>query len=667
MGDNVFLEPDPWASSSNWGSPVKPLNYKTAIGNSSIPLQYRNYWDVFQANNVLLFPEEESYSDIFHVPQDVMKEFFTLIESSSNQPLRQIQFFVLLALVACYQLGVPSTLEQIFKQRNVLPILQRFNPELFNRSSDNETPLFPNNSPPASTTALNLSSNIVPSINESKILEQEDDDVSNKSLPHAQQSIIRSFPDIQKQPKGFFSYPSSTVSSIAPSTLEAGNLHSQQPPKFSVDSSVDDNAITPRKPFSKIPNRLSPSTQPLLSNSRHSSFRLASSSTSFPASLEMNVDIDLEPSGYFFYRHNNYIISDSSNTREVLRRYSDFFWLHSYLMKKYPFRRVPLIPLKKFHFAKRNASTQNSFLEHRRQGLSDFVNDLSHHPIFSNDEVVRVFFTEPNVFKNWRRENQKRIDQEIEQFLVVPQSQVPDASETVKERLLKLNMSTTTAINNQLNIFRIFEKMIFTLQHFHEDFLRLQNSFNCLLDSGLYHQVFTSTFAQNESKIMSMASGHFYNIDSLLHQQNDAVKHTFLLGLSKEIKILISLRLLIERISEVFSTDLTKVRHTISNDENLLRETANSDESGRNRTFLNRSSKKRAENSLKSKKELYLKNLNQRYQIAHELEQELSYLQDYVFSLGNPYVEYCKQHVKLEEESLKIWHTLESDFSRLET
>lgn len=208
----------------------------------------------------------------------------------------------------------------------VLPILQRFNPELFNRSSDNETPLFPNNSPPASTTALNLSSNIVPSINESKILEQEDDDVSNKSLSHAQQSIIRSFPDIQKQPKGFFSYPSSTVSSIAPSTLEAGNLHSQQPPKFSVDSSVDDNAITPRKPFSKIPNRLSPSTQPLLSNSRHSSFRLASSSTSFPASLEMNVDIDLEPSGYFFYRHNNYIISDSSNTREVLRRYSDFFW-----------------------------------------------------------------------------------------------------------------------------------------------------------------------------------------------------------------------------------------------------------------------------------------------------------------------------------------------------
>lgn len=89
-----------------------------SIGNSSIPLQYRNYWDVFQANNALLFPEEESYSDIFHVPQDVMKEFFTLIESSSNQPLRQIQFFVLLALVACYQLGVPSTLEQIFKQRN---------------------------------------------------------------------------------------------------------------------------------------------------------------------------------------------------------------------------------------------------------------------------------------------------------------------------------------------------------------------------------------------------------------------------------------------------------------------------------------------------------------------------------------------------------------------
>lgn len=100
----------------------------------------------------------------------------------------------------------------------------------------------------------------------------------------------------------------------------------------------------------------------------------------------------------------------------MVRRYSDFAWLFDCLLKKYPFRQVPLLPPKKIagmsftgsvpphtdykvtgvhlHIGK---TADMSFLEKRRRGLSRFVNALERHSTFRADQLVTTFLTVPTV------------------------------------------------------------------------------------------------------------------------------------------------------------------------------------------------------------------------------------------------------------------------------
>ncbi|WBW74421.1 sorting nexin Mvp1 [Schizosaccharomyces osmophilus] len=660
MTDNVFMEPDPWASSSTWGSPIKPLTYEIALGNSSIPSQYKECWEEFQKLDQFLYPNASLYSKIFEIPDHVIAEFLGLIECT-NEPLQQRQFFSLLALVAFYQLGVPTTLEQIQKQRNVLPILQRcdLNPSLLH--NETEAPLFSNPSTISSTKTISnpllLSSN--------SQLQNSPPPFPNfptTPSPKERNGHSYNYDDIYRRSSSSSSKSNRYVSRPSSSLRERIAEDASHPPrKITYDDFCTTNSpIYLSQPLSNgslesFPQSLTDSPK----NNQSSFSRRYANTIPILNRNELNVDIDLEPSGPFFYRHNNYIISDSRNTREVLRRYSDFYWLHSYLVEKYPWRRVPLL------LAKRTASSRNTFLEYRRQGLYDFVNDVAYHPIFSNDEVVQVFFKEPNVYKTWRRENYSFIKESIASFLQDPIDSVPDVSESCKERLLKAGTACGIAINNQVNIIRIFEKAIYTMDHLHDDVNRLQNSFNCLLDSGIYQRVFNSGFAQRESSTMTLVSRHAYNVDTLQHQQSFTLKNSFITNLTRETKMLISLRQLIERMSTPFNTDLTKIKFLISNDENLLREaTIHDSTNGRNSATLG-SPENRIESNLHKKKQLYADTLRQRFQIDQYLYEEIEYLQNYLTILGNPYIDYCKQRIRYEEEGLNIWQSLRRDFENL--
>ncbi|EPY52726.1 sorting nexin Mvp1 [Schizosaccharomyces cryophilus OY26] len=666
MSDNVFMEPDPWASNSTWGSPIKPLTFETALGNSSIPSQYKECWEEIQNLDQFLYPNPSLYSKIFGIPDQVISEFFDLIQCTS-EPLQQRQFFALLALAAFYQLGVPTTLEQLQKQRNVLPILQRCNLDPSLLHNETEAPLF---SHPSTISSRRTSSNpfLVSSIPQLQNISPFPNFPSTPS-PTERKGFLYNYDNPYRPSSSFSSESAPVVPDTSPSPREGAAENTSYPPRKTTHDNFGktNSPIYLSQPFTEpsldsLPQSLIDSSK---NNQRNFSRRYTHTDPFFNKN-ELNVDIDLEPSGSLFYRHNNYIISDSRNTREVLRRYSDFYWLHSYLVEKYPWRRVPLLPSKKFHFAKRTASSRNTFLEHRRQGLYDFVNDVAYHPIFSEDEIVQVFFKEPNVFKNWRKENSTLIKGSIASILQEPMDSVPDVSESCKERLLKAGTACTIAINNQVNIIKIFEKAICTVDHLHDDINRLQNSFNCLLDSGIYHRVFNSTFAQRESNTMSLVSRHAYNIDTLLHQRSFTLKNSFIINLTRETKMLISLRQLIERMTIPFGSDLTKVKHLISNDENLLREaTINDSTNGRSSAILDRSPENRIENSLHKKKQFYADTLRQRFRIDQSLQEEIQYLQNYITILGNPYIDYCKQHIKYEEEGLNIWQSLKRDFEIL--
>ena len=64
--------------------------------------------------------------------------------------------------------------------------------------------------------------------------------------------------------------------------------------------------------------------------------------------VEETVTITLLPEkeGVFMFQHHNYEVKSVRRNSLVIRRYSDFVWLLNCLLKRYPFRQVPLLPPK---------------------------------------------------------------------------------------------------------------------------------------------------------------------------------------------------------------------------------------------------------------------------------------------------------------------------------
>ena len=65
--------------------------------------------------------------------------------------------------------------------------------------------------------------------------------------------------------------------------------------------------------------------------------------------------------GIFLFQHRNYQVSSRRRGAKVIRRYSDFVWLLNCLIKRYPFRQLPLLP------PKRVAGKDATFLSRRRR------------------------------------------------------------------------------------------------------------------------------------------------------------------------------------------------------------------------------------------------------------------------------------------------------------
>ena len=61
----------------------------------------------------------------------------------------------------------------------------------------------------------------------------------------------------------------------------------------------------------------------------------------------VNITALPEKEGMIFFQHRNYQVSSVRRATKVVRRYSDFVWLLDCLLKRYPFRQLPLLPPKR--------------------------------------------------------------------------------------------------------------------------------------------------------------------------------------------------------------------------------------------------------------------------------------------------------------------------------
>lgn len=74
-----------------------------------------------------------------------------------------------------------------------------------------------------------------------------------------------------------------------------------------------------------------------------------SQSITLPPGTGESVTISMLPEkeGMFLFQHHNYEVKSVRRGSTVVRRYSDFVWLLDCLQKRYPFRRLPLLPPKR--------------------------------------------------------------------------------------------------------------------------------------------------------------------------------------------------------------------------------------------------------------------------------------------------------------------------------
>ncbi len=84
----------------------------------------------------------------------------------------------------------------------------------------------------------------------------------------------------------------------------------------------------------------------------------------------------------------------------VTRRYSDFAWLHNYLIGKYNFRAVPSIPPKQLVMPM--AQSEIDVADERIPGLHAFLIASIMHPVIAKDPTFRAFLTHPSSFSDWR-------------------------------------------------------------------------------------------------------------------------------------------------------------------------------------------------------------------------------------------------------------------------
>lgn len=83
--------------------------------------------------------------------------------------------------------------------------------------------------------------------------------------------------------------------------------------------------------------------------SDHASQPSASGSIVIPPGTGEAVVVTMLPEkeGMFLFQHRNYEVKTIRRGSSVVRRYSDFVWLLDCLQKRYPFRRLPLLPPKR--------------------------------------------------------------------------------------------------------------------------------------------------------------------------------------------------------------------------------------------------------------------------------------------------------------------------------
>ncbi|KAI9891481.1 MAG: Sorting nexin mvp1 [Vezdaea aestivalis] len=288
-------------------------------------------------------------------------------------------------------------------------------------------------------------------------------------------------------------------------------------------------------------------------------------------SVEEVVTITLLPEkeGMFMFQHRNYQVASARRGSKVVRRYSDFVWLLDCLHKRYPFRRIPLLPPKTIAVNGKHLSSDASFIEKRRRGLVRFTNGLIRHPVLGQEQLVTMFLTVPTELAVWRKQAAISVQEEFTGKPLPPQLE-DSLPATLNETFDTVRTGVRRGAEIYINLCSLLERLAKRNEGIAADYLRLSLALQTLTDTT------ESTYAVDTNDVPLLNEGlnatakHLTASQSLLEDESRAWDEGVLEDLKKQRDVLVSMRDLFDRRDRYARDNIPYLEKRIQTNETKL-------------------------------------------------------------------------------------------------
>ncbi|GMM54432.1 Mvp1 protein [Maudiozyma humilis] len=362
------------------------------------------------------------------------------------------------------------------------------------------------------------------------------------------------------------------------------------------------------------------------------------------------------------FKHINYKLTvlvdlpntEQSESKSVVRRYSDFDWLQEMLIKRYPFRMIPELPPKKIGTSQ---NLDQTFLKKRLDGLYNFVNLILKHPILKDDDLALTFLTVPTDLSAWRKQLNNKFDTvdefqrkkitksfikmwrpELSQHL----NEVAGSLESVLETWSKINIiiqRSQRRLTQKIHENKIMTNLIANLQE------ETPKMYPIDIDEGNNKTVL------DINNNLSMIAQHEKDLSELNDKEIATVNAELIPKFSMYIDILLALRNMFERYRIMATNNIPQLQRHIQIDmERLEGMKGKPDSSGTEYDKLRL--------SIKKDRISIMQQLNRSWLIRQCILYEFSIYQETQFLISGAFKEWVRLNSNFTELNMNAWEKI---------
>ncbi|KTW29928.1 uncharacterized protein T551_01872 [Pneumocystis jirovecii RU7] len=365
----------------------------------------------------------------------------------------------------------------------------------------------------------------------------------------------------------------------------------------------------------------------------------------------INIQLVSKKEGFLLFKHINYILFSVIRNSRVIRRYSDFLWLQECLIKKYPFRQVPLMPPKCFSVNGHYLSVDSAFLERRRRGLSRFINAVVRHPVFRDDPLVIAFLTVPSELSLWKKQFVLTIRDEFEDKVMDDDLGLNFPS-SFDEIIVNIRKTINFQIDNYIQLCLIVERL---LKYQEGSFIILFSLILINIESATEMMLFSlliNDFISHINQGISVVSKHFLTAQELLEEEAKVLNEEILEDLKCQRDGLIAIKNMFDRKDRLDIDNISFLEKRVDNNLDKL-------SSLNVKVGMNLLDKEKIEKFIMKDKELIATQKSRRFLVNKCILTEIIYFQISQIYIGKLYKDYAQERIKYTELLAENWRSME--------